>query len=389
MAYNPNILREALQARSLTPAQLSKRLEIPVGRLLKEMGSADPSQRFINLVAKELGLPSFAFYMSKLPPTREAIPDFREENPTPEAKDRATIEAIKLAEGIQKTLVNLGAPGTPKLPRFEATADDDIDDFANQMRNEFDLSFADQRDANDSRAFYVTVRKKVEDRGVVVLQDSFPREDGSGFCLAHTRHPVVVINSNRQTRARRNFTLAHELAHVLMGHTGTGISDPFVRKNAIERRCSRFAGSFLVPGDWVHALMQTNHIASDPDTDDVRAAAKKLKISQETTVLRLEQLGIYQRGSHVKWRDLVRGNNPDFSEKGGGGKKPPEQAKVKLAKYGFQFAKAFKRLKEQGLIDEINLYRASGLKPKYQDDYFDYVSSLSSNELHGLELDDD
>jgi Zn-dependent peptidase ImmA (M78 family) len=386
VAYNPNILREALQARSLTPAQLSERLQIPVGRLLKEMGSDDPSQAFINLVAKELGLPPFAFYMSKLPPTKEAIPDFREENPTPGAKDRATIEAIKLAEGIQKTLVNLGAPGIPKLPRFAATTDDAIDDFAHKMRNEFDLSFEDQRDAKDAPAFYVTVRKKVEDRGVVVLQDSFPREDGSGFCLAHANHPVVVINSNKQTRARRNFTLAHELAHVLMGRTG--ISDPFVRKNAIERRCSRFAGSFLVPGDWVHALMQTNHIANDPDTDDVRAAAKKLKISQEATVLRLEQLGIYQRGSHAKWRERVHGNNPDFSEKGGGGKEPPEQAKVKLAKYGFRFAKAFKRLKEQGLIDEIDLYRASGLKPTYQDDYFDYVSSLSSNELHGLELDD-
>ena len=38
------------------------------------------------------------------------------------AKDRPTIEAIKLAEGIQKTLVNLGAPGIPKLPRFAATS---------------------------------------------------------------------------------------------------------------------------------------------------------------------------------------------------------------------------------------------------------------------------
>jgi Zn-dependent peptidase ImmA (M78 family) len=386
VAYNPNILREALQARSLTPAKLSERLEIPVGRLLKEMGDTEPSQAFIKMVAKELGLPLFAFYMSKLPPTKEAIPDFREENATPGAKDRTTIEAIKLAEGIQKTLVDLGAPGITKLPKFAATSDGDIDGFARKIRSEFDLSLEDQRDAKDSRAFYVTVRKKVEDRGVVVLQDSFPREDGSGFCLAHAHHPVIVVNSNKQTRARRNFTLVHELAHVLMG--STGISDPFVRKNAIERRCSRFAGSFLVPGEWVYTLMQTNDVASDPDLDDVRAAAKKLKISQEATVLRLEQLGIYKRGSHGKWRELVHGNNPDFFEKGGGGKAPPEQAKVKLAKYGFQFAKAFKRLKEQGLIDEINLYRASGLKPKYQDDYFDLVNSLSSNELHGFELDD-
>ena len=52
------------------------------------------------------------------------------------------------------------------------------------------------------------------------------------------------------------------------------------------------------------------------------------------------------------------------------------------------FAKAFDRLLDEGRISEIKLYRASGLKPKYQKSYFDYVNSLSPNELQNLELDD-
>jgi hypothetical protein len=121
---------------------------------------------------------------------------------------------------------------------------------------------------------------------------------------------------------------------------------------------------------------------------DVRWAASKLKISQEATVLRLEQINFYKSGSHSKWRALVHNDNPDFSEKGGGGKEAPAQEKVKLAKYGFRFAKAFERLLDEGRISEINLYRASGLKPKYQRSYFDYVNSLSPDELQNLKLDD-
>ncbi len=97
---------------------------------------------------------------------------------------------------------------------------------------------------------------------------------------------------------------------------------------------------------------------------------------------------MYTSGSYEKWRALVHNDNPDFSERRGGGKGPPPQEKVKLAKYGFRFATLFKSLLDDDRINEINLYRTSGLKPKYQKSYFDYVASLSSDELQNLDLDD-
>jgi Zn-dependent peptidase ImmA (M78 family) len=181
------------------------------------------------------------------------------------------------------------------LPAFTATTDKEIDRFALRAREYFGITLKDQQDARDARAFYVAVRRKIEDKGILVLQDSFPREDGSGFCLARGTHPLIVINTYRQTRGRRLFTLAHELAHVLMGKSG--ISGPFIRKNEIEWRCNRFAGSFLVPQAYASTLLGSS-VTRDPDVDDVRWAAAKLKISQEATVLRLEQINIYKRGSY-------------------------------------------------------------------------------------------
>lgn len=358
-----------------------------VAELSRELRRApEPKADLLKSLARELVLPTFAFYMSRLPTLEEGIPDFRATDPESGPKAKETVEAIKFAEGIQKLVVQLRGPRVFELPTFAAKTDAEVDKFALQMRKHFRISLDDQKDAKDARTFYVLVRRKIEERGVLVLQDSFPRDDGSGFCLAHKTHPLILINTQQQTRARRLFTLAHELAHVLMGQTG--LSDPFIRKNAVERRCNRFAGSFLLPRSYVFDLLGSSSVTSEPDLEDVRWAARKLKVSQEAAVLRLEQIGIYEHGSHSRWRSLVNNNNPDYSEKGGGGKAPPAQEKVKLARYGFSFARAFKNFLDQGLISEINLYRASGLKPKYQRPYFDYVSSLSANELKNLELDD-
>lgn len=143
-------------------------------------------------------------------------------------------------------------------------------------------------------------------------------------------------------------------------------------------------------GSYVSALLKSATPVNDPGLEDVAWAARRLKISQQGAVLRLEQLGLFKSGSHDKWiRTIHNLGNPDFSEKGGGAGGPPPQEKVKLAKYGFQFATAFDDLLRRGRISELNLYRSTGLKPKYQRAYFDYAKSITDSGLQTLELEDD
>jgi Zn-dependent peptidase ImmA (M78 family)/transcriptional regulator with XRE-family HTH domain len=387
LAYNPNILRDALRARSLTQSQLSQRLGIPLPDLERELRrQPEPPQGLLNSIAKELSVPPFAFFMERTPPLHEVIPDFRSHNPAPKAKSRETIESIQFAEGVQNA-VELDKETVPKLPRITAaTPVDEVDAVALHARQYFNITLEDQAGATDAKAFYIICRKRIEDKGIFVLHDTFPEQDGSGFCLSHPTHPIIVINTKKQTKGRRLFTLVHELAHVLMRKSG--ISDPFVQENVTERLCNRFAGAFLVPQAYANSLLGSS-VTKDPDYDDVRWAARRLKISQEATVLRLEQLRLYRSGSYERWRTLVHNANPDWSEKGGGPPEPPQQEKVKLAKYGFRFARAFDKLLREELITELNLYRATGLKPKYQRPYFDYAKSISASELPSLELGDD
>ncbi|RWE81924.1 MAG: ImmA/IrrE family metallo-endopeptidase [Mesorhizobium sp.] len=370
---------------------LSKRLQMDVADLRSEIeDKSEPGLGIIGKVARELSLPKFAFFMPRPPEMNDALPDFRSDQPEETQKSRQTVEVIQFARSVQRTAINLAKHATQDLPKFAAISAPEVEAFASQARAHFRITLEDQREAKDAKAFYTVCRKKIEDKGIFVLHASFPSEDGSGFCLAHPVHPIIVVNTKNQTRARRLFTLIHELAHVLMGKTG--ISDPFVRKNAVERRCNRFAGAFLAPKAFIRRLLKNVTPPKRPDTDDVAWASRRLKISQEASVLRLEQLGIFEEGSHAAWLAAVkgRGGNPDYSEKGGGGNgEPPPQEKTKLARYGFHFAQVFSPLLAKGQIDPINLYRTTGLKPTYQKAYFDYAKSLTSAQLQDLDLDDE
>ncbi|TCM62357.1 ImmA/IrrE family metallo-endopeptidase [Rhizobium sp. BK068] len=375
----------------MSVADLSKRLQMDVVELRREIEEKqEPGLGVIGKIAHELSLPKFAFFMSRPPELGGALPDFRSDKPDQTQKSRQTVEAIQLAQAVQRTAINLANRVPGELPRFTASTLSDIEAFSLSARQFFGITIEDQRDSKDAKAFYTLCRKKIEDRGIYVLHASFPAEDGSGFCLAHPVHPVIVVNTKNQTRARRLFTLIHELAHVLMGKSG--ISDPFIRKNEIEKRCNRFAGAFLVPRTFITSLLKNATLVKRPDVDDVAWVSRRLKISQEASVLRMEQLGLFEEGSHSSWLATVRGQggNPDYSEKGGGGNgEPPPQEKTKLAKYGFRFAQVFSPLLAKGMIDPINFYRATGLKPAYQKAYFDYAKSLTSGDLQDLDLDDE
>jgi Zn-dependent peptidase ImmA (M78 family) len=388
VAYNPRILQEALQARRLTRDGLAQRLGKRSEELDRELDrSPEPRQSLLNDIAKELALPEFAFFMNEALPLQDLIPDFRSAKPAPSPKSKSTVKSIQFAAAIQEAAVEFQPRQALALPKFEANEPGEVEDFALRMREFFGISIADQAQSENANGFYNICRKKIEEKGVFVIQDTFPENDGSGFCLAHPSHPIVVVNTKRQTRGRRLFTLIHELAHVLMGKSG--ISDPFVSKNSTERKCNLFAASFLVPGRHAADLLRGAIPVPEPDLSDVAWASRRLKISQQATVLRLEQLGFYKVGTYEKWCTAIHNlGNPDFSEGGGGAAGPPPQEKVKLAKYGFQFAETFYDMLQKGLISEINLFRATGLKPKYQRPYFEYAKSVSEEDIRALDLGD-
>lgn len=387
MAFNSEILSEILSARAIPFSALPERLGISPKKFNEEIArDPEPKQGFLEKLAKSLAVPSFVFYMEAPPPLQDVLPDFRSDNPRALAKNPATLRSIQMAKAIQRIAHDAKISPVGELPHI--TTEDDVGEAALLCRKHFGIQIEDQINVADARTFYNFCRAKIESAGIFVIQDNFPSEDGSGFCLADDFYPVIAINTKNQTRGRRLFTLIHELCHILLGKSG--ISDPFISENKIERFCNRFASQFLVPDNYIEALLKGRSFPRHPDPADVARASRLLKISQQATVIRLENAKIFSSGSHDQWLLAVHNSgNPDFSEKGFGSGEPPPQEKVKLARYGLTFAFAMDQAISNGTISEIDLYRATGLKPKYIQDYFQHAREVALDQFEEFEYGDE
>lgn len=297
-AFNSQVLDALLSARHLSFEAISRRIGRSDQDVRNEIDRvAGPSQGLINDLSAELSVPSFVFFMDEAPHLEDTIVDFRLENPSYQPKSRATTESIEMARDLQSIAERLQHADT--LERGVDLKTVRLPDYAADLRERLGISLEAQIECKDPGTFYALCRSAIERQGVFVLHESFPAEDGSGFCLALSSARLITVNTLRQNRSRRNFTLAHELAHALISRTG--ISDPFITKNHIERSCNLFAAQFLIPKSLAEQAYARFKIGRSPTVQNIARTASYLNVSQQATVVRFEQIGLVDEGSHDKW----------------------------------------------------------------------------------------
>lgn len=370
----PEVIEALLDARGLSWDDVARRIGVSRSELVQQiLHDKGPSEKIIKDLSSELAVPSFVLFMSRAPNISSTLVDFRKSTPRRVALSRAAIESIDTARAIQKIAEENQHYDT--LERVPSV--DDLPASAARIRRALSISAEAQKGAKDAREFYGLLRRAIESLGIFVLHDSFSEEDGSGFCIADGPAAIIVINTRRQNIGRRIFTLVHELGHALL--RSTGISDPFVLNNRVERACNSFAARLLMPRNLLIEAAEKYHITLEPSTRQIYLLSRFLKVSQEAAVIRLEQLKVVSPGSHARWLESVQGTgNPDWiTDKGGPANVPQE--KIKLARYGITFARVFNSALNKGDLTPIDVYRISGLKPKFQRPYFSFAEEMGSD----------
>lgn len=143
------------------------------------------------------------------------------------------------------------------------------------------------------------LRDVLAKRGVRVFELPVPGGDFSGFSYWHKHYgPCILINA-KDPQGRRNFTLAHEYAHLLYGHAplvcdiGTeGKPAPF----SDERSADLFAIAFLMPSSVVQEDFLGRNLARKPSVQDVGKLAGKWNVSVQAMFYRLEDLNLIEKG---------------------------------------------------------------------------------------------
>ena len=167
--------------------------------------------------------------------------------------------------------------------------------------------------------------------------------------------PAIIINKGEYSSNARTFTLIHEYAHLLIRRPG--ISD-LKSENPTEAFCNRFAGAFLMPEEALKLLMPNwPEQTQEWDSETVRDAAVRLKVSAQAVAIRLEELKKAPRGFS---RRFATKPIPKSADKSSGGGDP---IATRLSELGGRFTQSVINALDREVIDIVHASEALGFTP--------------------------
>ena len=120
----------------------------------------------------------------------------------------------------------------------------------------------------------------LETHGVAVLRLPLGSADVDAFSLPFGDHPVVVLASDKNDRARSRFDAAHELGHLVMhGELLWGMPE-------IEKQAHQFAAAFLMP-----AVEIVSELPPRVDWPALFELKRKWQVSLAALLMRAKTLG--------------------------------------------------------------------------------------------------
>jgi len=188
------------------------------------------------------------------------------------------------------------------------------------------------------------LRNRLENEGVRIFELPVPDDVFSGFSFSHAEYgPCVLLNAKEQ-KGRRNFTLAHELAHLLYAHGSSLCYIPikFGRFTGLEYRANQVAIELLLPESGVVEDFRKRNLSRTPSEKDLAPIAySKWGVSIQALGYRLENLGLIERG-HI---NTLFETKPQYF----GGKKGP-RTPVWEKQLGKRFVETSIEAYQKGLI---------------------------------------
>lgn len=151
----------------------------------------------------------------------------------------------------------------------------------------------------------------LEDKGIKVISLDLPENVSGSKAHVEQPHqksvPVIVVN-RLHNGERQRFTLAHELAHLVLRFPGLTDSDQ-------EKAADRFAGAFLMAKEMVHRLLGEHR--KSISLGELAELKKVFKVSIAALVVRCSQLGVIAKATYFRLWAQVKGlgwNSPMSNE---------------------------------------------------------------------------
>jgi len=304
MPLNRDVLRSARERVGLSPgaAAAAAGAGFDVAQIGEwETGPKTPTVWQVRKLAEVYDRPFLEFLAREKPQWKplELVPDFRMHRAEEAPVERYELLLIQSeAEEIRLNAIDLFEMlGTdiPTLPAdLFAQVEDETEQVAARVRKLINLSTSQQIGLKSQvrNKFVEVLRRKIEAIGILVTRNSGLAHFGARG-LSFFAQPLPIIVFSNEAPAAQVFTLAHELAHIVLkvsaisGPSGSAI--PTAKR--IEDWCDNFAGAFLMPKGELAKFVPTLAAPQDRIEDfKLNELAKEFAVSRHAMLVRLVKL---------------------------------------------------------------------------------------------------
>lgn len=373
---NTQALKRIREQRGLKIEDVATFVAISLERLIAfESGEIAPSRRQAERLADTYGVPLYSLYSASVLDLPALPQDFRKLIPTPAAlSPRGTkilLNTIKSSEFSKQLAIAVNYK--PKNLILRINNANSVIKKAGILRSIFDewlqkrsskFSFAGPQE----QKFMGGLRLFFEVQGGMVHVNDAPERDYLGFYVkSDVGVPAIFVNRSILSRKAQLFTFVHEYYHALVGESG--ISNPFIARNALERECNIFAAEFLAPRKEFSDLVEGLPKAIRADVYNlIDVVSSKSLLSKHATAIRLVEAGYLNQRQLNSWRKpfVLNPSKEKEEEKNSqsAGIGAPQAKRV--SEVGYLSVYLAKTAVENKLIDSFDIAEGLGLSKTLQ-----------------------
>src|SRR6185312_15203402 len=245
---NNEVLVWARESLALTRQQAAEKTNLTLKRLLQlEEHTQGVTTEELKGLSKGYKR-TIATLLLNAPPKEKPLPKDRRTIDSHELGNfhEKSIMAVRKARAMAGAYVELWNELGLKIPKIQESASlqDEPFDIAQKMRRILQLDEVNEI-SNPNLALEAYI-EKVESLGISVFQISLTQDRLRGFSIVDDVVPIIGIKRGNELPHSKNFTLFHELGHILLNEGGLcDLSDKTTIK--IEKWCNALSAEILVP----------------------------------------------------------------------------------------------------------------------------------------------
>lgn len=289
--FNPDLMCLARESRGLSQKALAELMRVGQGQISKiENGFSDPSEEILHNASQVLKYPVGFFYQDcKVFPglsyhrKRQSLPK--------KVFNKLTARTNIIRMGIQNLLKSVDVPDL-KIPSYHPSEfNNSPERIAECIRKVLCLP----------RGPIDNLTRILENAGVFISHVEFETRFIDGLTIYLENYPPIIFISRNIPGDRLRFTLAHELAHLVMHKT------PNPDYMEMEKEADLFASEFLMPAEDISVSLNRLNLAKLGSLKQkwktsmaaiIKKAATLGKLSprqERYMIIKMNQLGVWRQ----------------------------------------------------------------------------------------------